>query len=234
MVNSLLSKFHLPKEENKILVLLLSADLLYVFLHLVHKFAKMTVTMPFFTNEVFAIDKDLGLGEAFQYAKELWIVLLLLWLVFKYGKKAFLSWSLLFTYLLLDDSLQFHERVGGLIPSWLGIPPLTFLVARLRAKDLGEIAFSLFFGLLFAFLIWWSYRSSPADIQIIFKNLLWMLAALVFLGIVLDGLDRLIGPKLLKELAYLTEDGGEMVIMSVTFWYVYVLTEREKAKILTG
>ncbi|NJP22040.1 MAG: hypothetical protein HC763_26925 [Hydrococcus sp. CRU_1_1] len=66
------------------------------------------------------------------------------------------AWSLLFGYLLLDDSWRIHEKWGFLISNKLG-----FTAAfGLRAGDFGEMLVSAFFGSVFFILIALGYRLS--------------------------------------------------------------------------
>jgi hypothetical protein len=103
-------------------------------------------------------------GETYQYLKMYWIVLLLVGVSIRRGKLSYLSWALLFVYLLLDDSLLFHERLGSMVASRLGYTP----VLNLRAQDFGELTVVAAAGLVFAGLLsftWWrgdpEFRGSP-------------------------------------------------------------------------
>lgn len=222
----MLKKIKFPQESTKILALLLSTDLFFIFLHLAHKAARIFNTFDTLREEVFSVSVDLGLAEAFQYVKEFWIVLLMVWMVIKMRKTLYLGWVLLFTYLLLDDMLSIHEELGTLITKSLGLDPEYAIIAQFRIQDIGELSVSVFFGGLFILLILFAYLRGDAQLRQNFRTLLGFLLMLVAFGVGVDAFDRLLNAKILKELGKLIEDGGEMIAMSFACWYTYVLTER--------
>jgi hypothetical protein len=61
---------------------------------------------------MFAITKDLGYPEIYQYIKELWIVVLLLSVLIKTRVGSYSVWALIFLYILIDDALRIHETYG--------------------------------------------------------------------------------------------------------------------------
>ena len=89
-----------------------------------------------------SIEKDGGLAEAYQYVKELWIVLMFIWIAFRSSRISFLSWAIVYLYILFDDMLTLHERFGDKLSSYFGFSPLL----GLRAEDLGELSFFISFG----------------------------------------------------------------------------------------
>src|SRR3712207_8517062 len=54
-------------------------------------------------------------------SKEYWIALLLGLFTIQKRSILYLGWCLLFFYLLLDDSLGIHERLGGIVSYRLGL-----------------------------------------------------------------------------------------------------------------
>jgi|GEM_PF-3762831 len=79
---NVIKKINLPKKALKILVILLSADIFFVLLHLTHKVARLLDMFTTIRKDVFNISMDLGLAESFQYVKEYWIIILFAWLIF--------------------------------------------------------------------------------------------------------------------------------------------------------
>jgi hypothetical protein len=68
------------------LILLLGTDLFFISLHILRSLPGIDlISAP--EDSAFSISHDLGLGEAFQYIKELWMASPLGVLVFHYGKK---------------------------------------------------------------------------------------------------------------------------------------------------
>lgn len=207
-----------------VLVLLLSADAFFMLLHIFHKIPFLHELIPLFEEDAFSISHDLGLAEAFQYVQEFWIALLFLWLVFRFRKTAYWGWAALFGYFLADDMLGVHEwlgdHVGPLMGSLLAGTPLS----GAKMDSLGELVPLAALGLVFFIILFLAYRRSDLDTRSIFRILTWMTAALLFFGVVLDFADTFLPSEMLKSVARLIEDGGEMLVMSVICWFTYTLT----------
>jgi hypothetical protein len=217
----MLTKLKIPNVERRLLWLLLIADTLFIIMHI---FNRLEIFSPVFSSDVFAVTYDRGLGEAFQYVKEFWIALLFASLVVFRHKIAYLGWSLLYTYFLLDDMFSFHENIGKQLATLAGYSPSTTLFNNLRAGDLGELAVSFVAALVTFSLIAVSYKLGDEETKKVFNDLFILLAILIFFGVALDIVDRLFNSRMLKGALGLAEDGGEMLIMSVIFWYTYILT----------
>ena len=97
---------NLRDKTTTFLLLLLTADTIFIILHIIHTYT------DYLGNSNFSIQKDRGYAEIFQYIKEFCIALLLLYLAIKRRNLLYLSWSALFGYVLLDDFLKIHERAG--------------------------------------------------------------------------------------------------------------------------
>lgn len=205
----------------QLLVLFLLADLLFVAFHILHK--APDEWLPFFDQDPFSITRDLGLAESFQYVKEYWVVLLLGFLALRRGKKELIGWTLLFGYLLLDDMFALHEKMGDFIASLIGNRLDHLLFANLELDDIGEVLGILGLGLVFALILIPTYLRLKPDARPVYRTLTWLLAALLFFGLGLDLLDRLVDSYIIQEMFKLAEDGGEMLVMSVICWYAYTL-----------
>ena len=222
----LLKKFKLPPFPKQLLILLLSADTLYIILHILNRIAVLKGIWPVFARDTFNISFDLGLGESFQYAKELWCALLFGWLVVAKKKKAYIGWSLLFFYFLLDDMLSFHENMSEVVPNWLGLTAPQVLGANLRVKDLGELGYSASVGLLFLLLLGIAYLRSNPNRKRIFHTIAIYLAVFLFFGVGLDIIDRfVVDSQFIKGAFTLAEDGGEMLSLSFFVVYLYTLPQ---------
>jgi len=172
----------------------------------------------------YSLAKDRGYAEVFQYIKEYWIGLLFLYLAIKRRNFLYLSWSLLFGYLLLDDSFQIHEKLGSKVGSYFEFSPML----GLRAQDFGELIVSASFGSGFLGLIGLTYYFSDSSIKRTCRCLLVMLLVLVFFGIVMDMVDIMVKSPVWSPILGTVEDGGEMLIMSVIAWFVFLLPELEE------
>jgi hypothetical protein len=198
-----------------LLYLLLATDVIFILLHLIlHQ-------TDFLGNSSFSLEKDRGYPEFFQYLKEYWIAILFILLTIRMRSLFYLSWSLLFLYLLLDDSCQIHEKGGKYISELLEISP--FL--NLRAVDFGELIVSTLAGLTFFTLIAISYRFGDSSFRNLSKSLIVMIVALALTGIVVDMIHIAV-PSSWEFLFGTIEDGGEHIVMSVIVWFTFVFTEQ--------
>ncbi len=183
---------------------LLLLDLVFLTLTVVH------LNTRFLGDPRFSVMEDWGYGEILQYGKELAIVLLLVLAAWRRSSRPALAWSALFVYLLLDDSLQLHERVGGRIAAHLPLAPWH----GLRPQDLGELAVSFGVGAALLGLVALTHRDSAPEAQQASRRLFVAVALLAFFGVVLDPLHVMLDQGTLSDLLGLLEDGGEMVVMS--------------------
>lgn len=203
--------FDLRRDPDKLLLLLISSDAVFLILHAFHRYS------GFFTDPQFSIMKDRGFAETFQYLKEGWIVLMLFFLTFKQPNLLYPSWSLLFSYLLVDDLFLVHERLGERVAAHLELPPMW----GLRARDFGELGVSAFFAATFLALIGLAYYRSDSDTRSFSRSLLAMLVALAFFGVLVDMVHVMVKQRSWQFALEIIEDGGEMVVMSVIVWAVF-------------
>lgn len=212
---NLIKKLNLPNQAIKILTLLLSADLFYILMYIISKVARVLDIGVIIRDDAFNLSKDLGISESFQYAKEFWIISLFAWLIYKNKNLLYIGWSLLYIYLLFDDMLSIHERLGYLIIGDLGI--------------FRQVGVDALISVLFLSLIAISYFRGSIEIRTTFHYLIGGLLLLAFFGVGVDFFSDLFFPvethKILLLITNIFEDGGEMIAMSMTCWYVYTLTE---------
>jgi hypothetical protein len=190
------------------LSLLLTCDLAFMVLHVVSR--TIDWNQPWLR-----LDLEGSLAERFQHAKEAAIAAALGAIGWRTRSAVFAGWSLLFTYLLLDDGLQLHERGGRHLADSLGLPA----ALGLRPRDFGEIGVSLAAASVLFPLILVGYRIARDDHRAISRRLMVLLLFLVFFGIGVDMLHIAIDHLPVKGLSVL-EDGGEMVAMTLILTYV--------------
>jgi uncharacterized membrane protein len=205
----------------KLFYLFLATDFAFIILHIIH------ISTDLITSDYFSIERERGYAELFQYIKEYWIALILVILAVKWRSLLCLIWSLLFSYLLLDDCIAIHEKLGGLISQQLAFSP----AFNLRAKDFGELLVSASVGLFFLIAIGIAYRFGDRISREISRYLIVMLFALALFGIVGDLLHMAFAWSFLKSFLGLLEDGGEMIVMSVIAWFVFKQMEPLKPTI---
>jgi hypothetical protein len=210
-------KLNINHWATRLLYLFLAADLIFILVHFIYLYT------PVNSNDLYSIEKDRGYAEIFQYLKEYWIVLLLGFVAVRQRSLLSLSWSLLFFYILLDDSLKIHESLGRIVYKKLGISA----ALGLRAIDFGEVIVSASVGVVFFLFIAIAYKFSDRFFRKVSQDLIKMLFILAVFGIVLDLLHVLVAQSLtLESLVGLLEDGGEHIVLSFIAWYTFLLPER--------
>ncbi len=209
----------LPERLNQVgafFLLLVSADTAFVIVHLVHELS------PFLSNSLYSLETDRGYSEIFQYVKTYWIVIMLAALWRRTRECVYVTWMLLYAYLLCDDAFRIHERGGDAIARHWGYES----ALGLRAQDFGELTASGVFGLAFLALIGIMYLRSSCDARNASKDLTLLFSVIVFFGVIIDMLHIVAGDGYGKVVFGVAEDGGEMFAMSVVCWYVLNLVQR--------
>ncbi|MGI0484830.1 hypothetical protein ACN4EK_05275 [Pantanalinema rosaneae CENA516] len=215
-VNQLVSKLSIS-----FLVPLLALDLAFILLHIA---ARMTHVVP--NEPQFLITQDGGYAEQFQYVKLLLIVLGLGLLAIRQRSRIFFTWTGIFLYILLDDALELHERLGFLLEAAWQLPA----IGGLRGQDLGELLVFASVGIISLISLVWSYRTErqPATRRTSVYLFVLLLLFAVFGGVV-DmvhmAVSAIASPLWLQRLFTILEDGGEMVMVSIIAAFVYRLTK---------
>jgi hypothetical protein len=135
-----------------------------------------------FMNMLFSLESDYSYAEFYQYIKEFWVCIIFLYLSIKNKNLSYFIWFLFFLYLLIDDSLSFHENAGEYLVIELNLDD-NF---GLRALDFGELIISITFGILFLILFFLShyltkFRALKETLQIGA-----LVLVLVFFGVIVD------------------------------------------------
>lgn len=203
------------------LALLLCGDLVFMVLHFVVFFT------PGWGDPLFSVEQDMGYPEMYQYQKFFWITALLIYFSRKNRSLHYIAWGLVFTYMLFDDAMQLHERIGGLIAANLAFaPPL-----GLRLQDLGELAVTATAGAPLSIGLAWAYWSGSRTFRKVSQDIALLLLILVFFGVFFDMvLVVLYTIGLSWEVLFVfevVEDGGEMLAASLILWYTFLLNMRD-------
>lgn len=204
------------KSAATLLRLLLCADAGFIVLHVIY------FQTPLINNSLFSLSRDGGHSEFFQYAKFLWIIILLIGVSLKTKSFEYLAWVLLFGHFLADDSLQLHETFGYAIAENLNVT----LPLNLRTQDIGELIVSAIAGVVLfpaVILAYWRgsqiFRKTSKDIAV-------FLATLIVVGVGVDMVHEGVGAEgILDHLVFrVIEEGGEMVVTSFILWYAFLLS----------
>ncbi len=200
------------------LTLLVCGDLAFVLLHLVNG------SIPQLSNPLLSLEKDRGYSEVYQYLKFLWIIILLILVALRRASWGYVLWALVFAYLLADDALQVHERVGIAIAQDLGLTPALWL----RPQDYGELAVSLAAGTLLFGPLAWAYGSGTTTFRQTSLDLALLIGLLIFFGVGVDMAHVAIGLGGPFDFAAgVIEEGGEMLAVSCIAGYAFLTATRD-------
>lgn len=216
--------FLLQPNKNYIFLLLalISLDIFFIVASWLHYNTNLIL------NDSFSITKDFGYAEIAQYWKEFAIAVLLFNIFKKTGDGIFIVWSLLFNYMLLDDSLRIHEAVGNTIDNQFFLA--NSLPLNLRGQDFGELVIISVVGSVFLlFFIRYFYKSKQTIKNISF-NLASLVVLLLFFGVFID-LAHSAFPNA-RGITTL-EDGGEMIAMSLICWYSFNVFKHSPETVLS-
>lgn len=207
---------HVSKVVNPVLlVLLLCADVAFLLLHVSNRLVPLQ-------NILFSLSTEGGYAEVFQYIKEYWIAIVLFAMCWRTREGIYGTWALLFTYLLCDDALAIHERIGQVIEGhWNFVPAL-----GLRARDFGELTVSVVVGSAFLVLITYFYLRCSNNARKVSKDLVLLMGLLIFFGVFVDMVHTAVRDLPVKGLSII-EDGGEMIAMSMIASYGVHLLEQQ-------
>lgn len=207
-----------------LLVLLVAADLAFIFLHVLY------VETTLLRGRPFSLEADNGVPEAFQYVKQFWVALCMALMFRRVRQAVYLGWMIVFTFLLLDDAFQFHEHIG----QWLGEQYALPVAFGLRPDDIGELLFASVVGGITTLLIGLGFWRGDADARIISRDMVIMVVVLAGLGVGVDILHVITYFKapLLAQFLLIFEDGGEMLVVSAMVAYmVNVLNHQGRATV---
>jgi hypothetical protein len=171
---------------------------------------------------------DLGVDrsypEVFQYLKWGAASALLLALAWKRRAWIYAIWSVLFLYMLVDDSSKVHERTGKWLVKTLDLRAFEEIYQRhfeyfmLYAQDFGEMIVALALGTatMFVLLLSWPARDAVRE-RVVTKRLIAWVVLFAFFAVGIDMLHVMaweIYPPAIELLA-IVEDGGEMICASL-------------------
>ena len=179
-------------------------------------------------SEFLALASDNSIGELVQYCKWFLITVLFVLLIIKRSSISYLSWALVFLYLLLDDSMQIHETVGGyLMQGYDFATP-----GGLRLQDIGELAVSAIAGSTLLLISIWAYKKGDDFFKITTQNMLYLFLALVFFGVVFDVIAVMVYSGNITAFFFdVFEDGGEMIVASLMLWYAVLVSQAKNGPV---
>ncbi len=191
-------------------MMILMAYVLYGAMDIVFDMGKM----PLFWN----IAEEGSASELFNYLKWIFIFVALL-ISYNRSKVAlFASFAIVFALVLMDDSLQLHERGGEWAVNAFQIQP----AFGLRAQDFGELTAWAGLGAIAGLVLIWGYFKRTPETLPYGLYFLIVLGGLVFTAMGIDMLNAWDGladdstfSNVMTGILTIAEDGGEMIVGSI-------------------
>ena len=171
----------------------------------------------------YRLGTESGYAEVVQYIKEYWIALCFAALAWRTRNPVYLVLSVAFTYLLLDDATEIHERGGLWLEQRLGLMP----TLGLREQDLGELLVSAGAGTVLLISGAAAYRFSDARSRRVALLTLAAVVVLAFFGIGMDLVHQMLAETRLAFPLEVVEDGGELVTLSTIAAALFAFLRRE-------
>lgn len=181
----------------------------------------------------FYLASDGGFGEWFEYSLTASVSVLLLLLWRKDRDWAYLTNALLFVWLTLDNSLEFHERAG----KWLAPFFEDWRAFPVAPNDIGEAALFLAIGLVWLAGLAISLKNARLRPALYSILLAAFVAGTAVFGVVVD-MAVVWGEQtaVLHTIATFIEDGGEFLMICLSFFLTVAIydTERRRRKTAQG
>jgi hypothetical protein len=166
-----------------LLGLLVAFDLLLILLHLGHAAIWQRGNWSHWLADTrWQIDNEAGVAEAAQTLKLLGVVALLGALYAQRRSRSAAAWGAVFTFVLLDDTLELHETWGAALADALHLQNIW----GVRAQDLGEVAVWAAAGLFLGSFVLAAYQGAGPQERAWSRHLAALLALLVLFGGLLD------------------------------------------------
>jgi hypothetical protein len=204
-----------------LLLLLLGGDFIFTLVHIIRH--------TIFQNTSIWVTRLTAYLNAYHLVKLFLVIVLLIYLLKSTRCTGYVSWILVFSYLLIDDALLIHQNLGSKFSAWFDAHFLHNLSLPPRFYEFTILAFAaMFLGIIVS----WAYLHSSPTFRKISKDIFLFLLALVFFGVVVDlTVVFKLGTAVIYFFGFV-EDSGEMVVFSLLLWYVYLLAIRNGELVL--
>ena len=191
-------------------------------------------------SELFSPGLDAGYFEHYQYILLLWCTILSSLLIFSRRLWGAFSIPIIYLFLFLDDSLQFHDRFYENLSNIFAPDKIIFIDQFLRFKDFSELIYwSLVFMVVLALSLPGVLKNNTNARSFIFNNykLFFLLA---FFGIFIDAFAANLGKYFhsaddsfaffIRVFMILIEEIGEIGIIAAACIWLFGLNFRYQSK----
>ena len=212
-IKDLMYVLRYDKKAQSIIGGIVSINLFFIFLHF---FVRLSAHSGMFEELIlalyldssrFRLDRDLGFAEWFNYMQTIMCAWLLLGVSRATRQPLYGAWALIFLFVVLDDSLKIHEKLGSYIVGAFDIPALP----GLRPQDSGELLVWAVIGSVLLGILWRGFARSGRSARAAGGVLALAFAALIFFAIGIDMVHVASSGPVASALMAVLEDGGEML-----------------------
>lgn len=212
--SNLSATYHSSNLTQKIVWMVFGLNIFFISIHVSTVFLAHEIPgISWIGNDVLRLDRDRSVAEFFNYLQT-FVTVMLLGRAFVLSRQGvYLAWSLIFAFIVLDDAMLVHERVGGFLAAKLAFPTLS----GLRPLDIGELMVWAAAAALLLPLLVWGFRSSTRQAAGYGALLTLIFAVLVFFGLAVDMIHIIVAPwsRLADAALAIAEDGGEMLALAL-------------------
>jgi hypothetical protein len=194
--------------------ILLCVDIFFIIIFAIHEISiDLQRTDKRWLSEEWNIERDWSYAEIFGYIKILVIIITLASINKVWKRPVYLTFIVVFVFVLADDALQLHERFGERIAVTLEFGPW----GGLRARDPGEMLVWAAAGIPLLGAAAFALVRSPEQDRRNGLLLIAGLAVLALFAVVADMAHVALGSAFrgAYDLLTLIEDGGEQITLSL-------------------
>lgn len=153
---------------------------------------------------------DQSLSESFNHGMLFFAAVLFVLANYETQSRLALFLAALFAFAWLDDSSQYHERMGAILVENLNLPS----AFDLRAQDFGELLAWALATALLSLLGFWAYRGRHKGDRLVLRLISLPVAALLVSAVFFDMIHIMVQGDFANRLLTILEDGGEMLAVA--------------------
>lgn len=197
----------------RVLIAMMLAFSVVIVLHTLHYFApKLDLDTGRPLVRMMSLNEEWGYGEIYAHLLCLIFVAVMIRHYARTRQRIYVALAAIFALILIDDSLQIHERIGRFLMSMTALASIPQ-----PAIDIGQIAAFGILGVLVLAILCYGFRHSGGESARVGALLIFILCGLGFFAVMVDPLHdalehRFAGAHLLLTVA---EDGGEILMLIV-------------------
>ena len=204
-----------------LLGVLMLVDVAFVVMHGLHVQAEYLHADSIFAHPYFSIENDKGYSERYEWAKTVLCIIALGLCFGRTRQPIYGALASVYTWILLDNALRFHER-GGL--ALAGLFSFADSLFPQGARSFGELALFATAGLALFTLSLWSYLHSSTEHRAVGVRFLILIGALACFAVGVDLLHAtLSNSQRYNVMLGFVEDGGELVVLSVSCAFAWLV-----------